>query len=110
MPKGRVAEESAVAFYGGVLGLERVAKPTALSKRGGLWFEKAELRVHLGVEEPFHPALKAHPAFEVGRLEAMCEKLASHEIAFSHGREIPGIRRIYVSNPFGNRIEILQIL
>lgn len=66
MPKG--GEARAIAFYAGVLGFAPVEKPPALSGRGGVWFEAGPVRLHLGVETPFHPARKAHPAFEVAGL------------------------------------------
>ncbi len=68
MPEG--AEALARGFYGGVLGLDEVAKPAALAGRGGVWFESGGLRLHLGVERPFAPAKKAHPALQVADLDA----------------------------------------
>ena len=69
MPPGR--EDEAEAFYAGLLGLERVPKPEPLAVRGGCWFARGELAVHLGVEEDFRPARKAHPAFVVRDLPAL---------------------------------------
>ena len=63
MPAGREAD--AVAFYEGVLGITQVPKPSHLAARGGCWFERGDLKVHLGVEADFRPATKAHPAFLV---------------------------------------------
>ena len=65
MPVGQ--EDRAEAFYSGLLGLERVRKPEELAGRGGAWFRRAGVEVHLGVEDPFRPARKAHPAFIVTR-------------------------------------------
>jgi catechol 2,3-dioxygenase-like lactoylglutathione lyase family enzyme len=63
MPSGREAE--ARAFYEGVLGIPEVSKPPNLAKRGGCWFVRDALKVHLGVENDFRPARKAHPALLV---------------------------------------------
>ena len=71
MPMGR--EDEARTFYAGVLGLEEIPKPEALAARGGCWFRRGSIEVHLGVEEGFRPAKKAHPAFVTGGLEALRE-------------------------------------
>jgi len=106
MPAGQ--EEVAREFYGGVLGLAEVPKPTNLAKRGGVWFERGTLRVHLGVEADFRPARKAHPAFLVEQLGALVEHLKRAGIAVVTDEPLEGYNRIYVSDPFGNRIELLE--
>ena len=106
MPRG--AEVRARAFYTGVLGFEETEKPEILKGRGGLWFVAAGAALHLGVEEPFVPARKAHPAFRVASLEAAKRRLVGRGIAFRDGEDLPGIRRIYLDDPFGNRIELLE--
>ena len=100
MPVG--AEDIARAFYEGALGLREVAKPQALAGRGGVWFEGPGVRLHLGVEEAFQPARKAHPALVVDNLEAAQMALNGGEISM-----LPRWRRFYISDPFGNRIEIM---
>ncbi|MFI7618157.1 VOC family protein [Nonomuraea terrae] len=92
------------AFYTGVLGLREVPKPPELAARGGAWFRGDGVEVHLGIEEDFRPARKAHPAFLVDDLDAYAARLpdAVPDDLF------PGYRRIYVSDPVGNRIELLQ--
>lgn len=106
MPAG--GEELGRAFYCGILGLTEVPKPPNLAKRGGAWFEGASLRVHLGVETPFHPAEKAHPAFLVQNLDALTEWLEHANIPIVTDEPLEGYRRIYISDPFGNRIELLE--
>ncbi|MCB5200065.1 glyoxalase [Loktanella sp. TSTF-M6] len=101
MPEG--AEDMARAFYAGRLGLTEVAKPAALAVRGGVWFAGGTLSLHLGVEDPFIPARKAHPALIVDDLEAAQAALGGSQIT-----ALPGLRRFYVDDPFGNRIEIVQ--
>jgi len=105
MPRG--GEESATAFYQGVLGLERRPKPEVLAVRGGCWFSNGSVEVHLGVEADFRPAAKAHPALVVDDLDALVAELASngHQVRFDDA--IPGVRRCYVDDPFGNRIELI---
>jgi catechol 2,3-dioxygenase-like lactoylglutathione lyase family enzyme len=93
-------EEAARAFYGGVLGLREVEKPAALAARGGVWFEQ----LHVGVEEGFAPARKAHPAFRVDDLDALAARIGDVQ----WDEAIPGVRRFYAHDPFGNRLEFLE--
>lgn len=99
-------EEAARRFYAGLLGMTEVPKPPALAVRGGCWFQSGTAVLHLGVEEPFTPARKAHPAFLVDDLDAMYVAIsdAGHECIRSDG-DIPGVRRFHTHDPFGNRIE-----
>jgi catechol 2,3-dioxygenase-like lactoylglutathione lyase family enzyme len=93
-------EEAARAFYGRVLGLREVEKPEALRARGGVWFE----HLHVGVEEEFTPARKAHPAFVVDDLDALAARIGDVE----WDDAVPGVRRFYAHDPFGNRLELLE--
>ena len=106
MPPG--GEAAAEAFYSGVLGLPRVPKPEALAARGGCWFERGALRVHLGVEDGFRPARKAHPAIAVHDLGALVERLRASGVEVRPGDGVPGMEQAYVDDPFGNRIELIQ--
>lgn len=106
MPKG--GEAKAEAFYAGILGMTPAPKPPALAGRGGIWFESGAIRLHLGVETPFTPARKAHPAFEVKDLTATTEYLRAAGVETLADQDLPGIRRIFIHDPFGNRIELLQ--
>jgi catechol 2,3-dioxygenase-like lactoylglutathione lyase family enzyme len=105
MPRGREAD--AESFYSGLLGLERVSKPANLAKRGGCWFRGAELELHLGVEEPFVPAKKAHPALQVSELGALKSRLEDSGADVWTDEPLDGYDRFYASDPFGNRIEFL---
>jgi catechol 2,3-dioxygenase-like lactoylglutathione lyase family enzyme len=105
MPEGR--EDDAVAFYSGLLGLARVPKPPVLAARGGCWFEGGEVTVHLGVDPAFVAATKAHTAFEVDDLDALVADLARGGVAFTADDALEGVRRGYVVDPFGNRIELI---
>lgn len=107
-PKG--CEEKAREFFSGILGLEEVEKPEELKKRGGVWFEFASFQLHIGVEESFSPAKKAHPAFVVENIEALKTHLQERDVQFTEDDNLPGANRIYVNDPFGNRLEILEWL
>lgn len=108
MPEG--GEPEARRFYRDLLGLAEVKKPDNLKKRGGCWFEKGAIKVHLGVEADFRPARKAHPAFLVRDLTALAEKLAATGVAVKRDEPLEGYDRIYVDDPFGNRIELMERL
>ncbi|HEX6457311.1 MAG TPA: VOC family protein [Thermoleophilaceae bacterium] len=106
-PRG--GEDEARRFYGGLLGLREIEKPEPLRARGGVWFECGAQQLHLGVEEPFAPARKAHPALLVGSVTAL-EELAVRLDHVSWDEDLPGYRRFYVSDPFGNRLELLSTI
>ena len=108
MPPGE--EERAEAFYSGLLGLSRVAKPANLEVRGGCWFEAGAARLHLGVEAEFRPARKAHPALVVDDLQALVARLRDGGVEPRTGEPLEGFERVYVDDPFGNRIELLEPL
>ena len=106
MPAGR--ESDARQFYQGILGIPEAEKPSDLAARGGCWFEDGELKIHLGVETNFSPARKAHPAFLVEDLAALASTLVQAGIPISHDEPLEGYDRIFVHDPFGNRIELLE--
>lgn len=106
MPAGR--EQEAVDFYSGVLGFEQIPKPEHLRKRGGAWFALDEIQVHLGVDDPFVPARKAHPALTVTNLDALQEHLESSGIEIVWDTQLDGHRRFYVHDCFGNRLELIE--
>lgn len=108
MPAG--AEDRARAFYAGVLGLEEIAKPPVLAARGGAWFGAGGVELHLGVEDGFAPARKAHPGILVTDLDALVARLAAAGVDARPDGEFPGHRRVYADDPFGNRLEFLQPL
>ncbi|SHI80414.1 VOC family protein [Wenxinia saemankumensis] len=106
MPEG--GEDAARAFFVGLLGMAEVEKPAALAGRGGLWLRGGDAVLHLGVEAPFAPARKAHPAFVVGALDEVRARLEAAGLAVRPDADLPGIRRVFVEDPFGNRIELLE--
>lgn len=106
MPPG--GEPAAVAFYEGLLGVPEVPKPPELAVRGGCWFETDEVHIHLGVDAEFRPATKAHPAFVVTDLAGLVARLAAAGHRVVDDQPLDGYHRVYVDDPFGNRIELLQ--
>jgi catechol 2,3-dioxygenase-like lactoylglutathione lyase family enzyme len=98
-------EHEARAFYGALLGLEELEKPDALKARGGVWFRAGAQQLHVGVQEDFQPATKAHPAFRVDDLDALAERLVTAGAPVHYDDAIPG--RFYTEDPWGNRLELL---
>jgi catechol 2,3-dioxygenase-like lactoylglutathione lyase family enzyme/ketosteroid isomerase-like protein len=103
-------EEQARRFYSGVLGLAEVDKPEALVARGGAWFSLGAQQLHVGVEKAFAPARKAHPAIRVAtsQLAALAARLAEAGAPVNWDSAIPGTRRFYTEDPWGNRLELLS--
>ena len=106
MPEG--GEEDARRFYRDLLGLAEVPKPRNLAARGGCWFECGTARVHLGVEKEFRPARKAHPALLVQGLAVLLVRLGTAGLRIVSDEPLAGYERVYVSDPFGNRIELME--
>lgn len=106
MPPGE--EDAARHFYAGILGIPEIAKPPHLAKRGGCWFERGALKVHLGVEQDFRPARKAHPAFTVTDLARLIAQIEAAGFGVIEDEPLEGYDRRYVYDPFGNRIELME--
>jgi catechol 2,3-dioxygenase-like lactoylglutathione lyase family enzyme len=106
IPRG--AEETCRTFYCGVLGMREIPKPPVLAARGGIWVRGGPVEIHLGVEEDFRPARKAHPALAVSDLDSLAKRLAAagHEPIWDNA--FPGLRRFFASDPTGNRIEFME--
>lgn len=109
MPAGQ--EEQARAFYVDVLGFTEIPKPAELAKRGGAWFRSGNAQLHLGVENDFRPARKAHPAFLVSDLDELLAKVqkAGYETDTTQP-PLEGYKRVHVFDPFDNRIELMEKL
>ncbi|GMA48821.1 glyoxalase [Alicyclobacillus contaminans] len=101
-------EEQARRFFGDILGMEEIVKPEELRKRGGVWFRFGNHQIHIGVDNNFVPAKKAHPAVHVQNLKALKERIVSHGISVKDDELLPGAERFYVDDPFGNRLEFLE--
>ena len=105
MPRGE--EAAARAFYIEALGFTEFAKPPALAARGGCWFASGDVQLHLGVEDDFRPARKAHPGLRCIDLEALLARLRERSIPIREDTAVPSTRRAFVDDPFGNRIELI---
>lgn len=105
-PEG--CEPAARHFYGLLLGLREIEKPPALHSRGGCWFQCGDQQLHIGVEKEFRPAKKAHPAFAVADLRELREMLKSEAVPVTEEDHLPGSRRFYAEDPWGNRLEFLE--
>jgi len=102
-PRG--CEAAAREFFGSILGLEEIEKPEPLRARGGCWFRAGSRQLHIGVEEDFRPATKAHPAFAVADIDALFAALQRAGVSCKWDEAIGGIRRFYAADPWGNRLE-----
>ena len=107
IPKG--SEEEARKFYCAVLKLKEIAKPSELVGRGGFWLEVGDRQLHIGTEDDVNRHTKAHVAYRVDDLESWRRTLESAGVEVNDGIQIPGMRRFEFRDPFGNRIEFLQI-
>lgn len=105
IPTGK--EVLAREFYAGILGLKEIQKPDALIINGGLWFEAADIQLHIGTENQTCKS-KRHPAFEVEELSKVRKYLEEHGIVIQDEKKIPGINRFSFFDPFDNRIEFLE--
>lgn len=106
IPRG--GEDQARPFYVDVLGLTELPKPPELAARGGAWFAAGPVQLHLGVDPEFRPATKAHPAFRVSDVRAIERRARARGYRVAEDEPLPGFDRIFVYDPFGNRIELMQ--
>jgi catechol 2,3-dioxygenase-like lactoylglutathione lyase family enzyme len=101
-------EAAARSFYGDLLGLREIPKPSELAARGGVWFQLGTQELHVGVESEFRPALRAHPAFRCADPDSLARALAEAGAPVTWDEALPGVRRFYTSDPFGNRLEVME--
>jgi catechol 2,3-dioxygenase-like lactoylglutathione lyase family enzyme len=104
------SEPVARRFFGDILGWTELAKPNHLQQRGGLWFQCGAQQVHIGIQPDFTPAKKAHPAFFVRNLTALRAHIEQAGLNPVDDEPLPGARRFYLFDPFGNRLEFLEWL
>ncbi|MEU0131001.1 VOC family protein [Streptomyces sp. NPDC006289] len=102
------SEDALRAFYVHVLGLTELPKPPALAARGGCWFGTGPVQLHLGIEEDFRPARKAHPGLCVTGIDAFAARLTGHGVPVEWDDDLPGHRRFHSRDPVGNRLEFLE--
>jgi catechol 2,3-dioxygenase-like lactoylglutathione lyase family enzyme len=101
-------EDACRRFFGELLGMAELPKPPALAARGGCWFRGGGVELHLGVEDGFAPARKAHPGIQVHGLAVLRARLIEAGVPLVDDDELPGYERIYAYDPFGNRLEFLE--
>lgn len=101
-------ERAAREYFGSLLGLEEIEKPESLRSRGGCWFKVGSRQLHIGVEENFRPATKAHPALSVDDVETAFAALAAAGVTCVWDDAHEGIRRFYAADPWGNRLEFTE--
>jgi catechol 2,3-dioxygenase-like lactoylglutathione lyase family enzyme len=103
--------ETARRFYCDILGLPEIAKPPSLVARGGLWVALADQQIHIGVETGVdRSATKAHIAYQVDDLDKWRVKLSNNGIIILESVPIPGYERFECRDPFGNRLEFIEVL
>jgi predicted enzyme related to lactoylglutathione lyase len=102
------SEDALRAYYADVLGMTEIPKPPVLAARGGCWFRAGAVQLHLGIEEDFRPARKAHPGLRVTDIEAYAARLTARGAKVTWDGNLPGHLRFYSQDPVGNRLEFLQ--
>ncbi|MFJ6833264.1 VOC family protein [Streptomyces sp. NPDC091209] len=104
------SEDRLRAYYVGALGMTEIPKPPVLAARGGCWFRAGTVHLHLGIEDSFRPAKKAHPGLRVTGIEACAARIAAAGAPVTWDEELPGHRRFFSEDPVGNRLEFLEPL
>ncbi len=102
------SEDRLREYYAGVLGMAEIPKPPVLAARGGCWFRAGAVQLHLGIEDDFRPARKAHPGLRVTDIETYAARLRARGAAVTWDTDLPGHRRFYSCDPVGNRLEFLE--
>ncbi|MGW9071908.1 VOC family protein [Streptomyces yangpuensis] len=102
------SEDRLRAYYTGVLGMTEIPKPPVLAARGGCWFAAGSVQLHLGVEDDFRPARKAHPGLRVTGIAAYAQRLKERGAEVVWDANLPGHHRFYSEDPVGNRLEFLE--
>jgi len=100
-------EAEARRFYVELLGMREIPKPPLPAQRGGVWFSSGAVQIHIGVEQDFRPARKAHPALRCADYDALLARLRAAQVEVQEVDDIPGVRRTHIHDPFGNRIELI---
>jgi catechol 2,3-dioxygenase-like lactoylglutathione lyase family enzyme len=110
VPRPAGSDDSTRSFYVGALGLTEAERPASLADIDTLWFRSADagVEIHCSVEEPFHPPGRAHPCMQVDDLDALAAAISAAGFGVDYDDRIPGVRRFYSRDPFGNRLEFRQ--
>lgn len=102
------SEDALRAYCTDALGMTGIPKPPALAARGGCWFQAGTVQLHLGIEQDFRPAQKAHPGLRVTGIDAYAARLEAHGAPVTRDGDLPGHRRCFSEDPVGNRLEFLE--
>ncbi|MGH9071641.1 MAG: VOC family protein [Acidimicrobiales bacterium] len=102
------AEAQARQFWVELMGFDALETPLPLAARANRWFGSGAVRLHVGADEDFHPARKAHPALVVSGLDELVHRLERAGTVVRWAEDIGGVRRCHTSDPFGNRIELIE--
>lgn len=102
------SEDRLRAYYTEVLGMTEIPKPPVLAARGGCWFAAGPVQLHLGIEEDFRPARKAHPGLRVEGIKDFAARLEQRGAPVVWDDDLPGHHRFYSEDPVGNRLEFLE--
>ena len=104
-------EDDARRFYSELLGLREIEKPAGVRASGGVWFalEARGQELHIGIQEPFAAAIKAHPGLLVNDYTTMVERLQNAGVRVLRDDRIAGVERCFVSDPWGNRLELRSV-
>ncbi|MBU6372716.1 MAG: glyoxalase [Alphaproteobacteria bacterium] len=106
IPRG--GEAVARGFYRDFLGLPEIAKPEPLARRGGFWLQARGFQIHVGIDDDFHPATKAHPAFRAAGVMALLARARAAGYEARRDDELADVERIFLFDPFGNRLEFIE--
>jgi catechol 2,3-dioxygenase-like lactoylglutathione lyase family enzyme len=101
------SEDMARSFYGELLRMQELPKPALLAKHGGVWFASGDVQIHIGIEQDFRPARKAHPALRCRDYQELLARLRAAGVEVNEVDDIPGVRRAHIHDPFENRIELI---
>jgi hypothetical protein len=102
------SEDPLRGYYVGILGMTEIPKPPVLAARGGCWFRIGAVQIHVGIEDPFVPAKKAHPALRIDGITDYAKHIAALGAPVTWDYDLPGYHRCYSADPVGNRIELLE--
>ena len=102
--------ERAAAFYRDVLGLLEIVIPSTFPAAGlnVRWFQIGDQQIHLVLESKIHSRSQRHLALHVDDAQAARESLQEKGLGIEETILIPGADRFFITDPDGNRIEIIQ--
>jgi len=104
----RALEDQCLKFYREIFAFSEIAKPDELRARGGAWFQVGTLQMHIGVDPDASPKSKRHICFLTGDLERARSFIVEQGIAIDSEGVAEGLKRFFIRDPAGNRIEIGQ--